>query len=503
VTKVDKEIVTELDIEDRVYSTTAKQAFITLKDHKPNFNNNPSCRLLNPTKTELGRITKQKLANFNAIIREKTKLNQWQNTKSVVDWFTKIENKQRCSFIQYDIDNFYASITETLIHKTLDWASNYVHISQEDRRIILHSKKTFLFDKNQPWCKKGQSNCDVGMGSFDGAETCELVGLYMLNLLKHLNLNQGLYRDDALTACSLRPRQIEMKKKEICKIFKDNNLSITIEANQKVVNFLDVTLDLNSGEYKPFMKPNNKIQYIDKGSNHPVSILKNIPAAVNKRLSSISSNEAVFNAAAPPYQEALAASGYVHKLQFEPETNPSNRKRNRGRKIIYFNPPFSANVETKIGAKFLKLISTYFPKDNPLHKIFNRNTVKISYRTVVYEAKVTRLDNSETEIYTGVTAGTFKQRYYGHSYDQRHRSQRSSTCLSKYVWDLKDRDIGYNITWKIIARGRGFNPTTRSCQACLKEKYYIMFRPEGATLNSRDEFYSTCRHRTKLLLENT
>ena len=310
-----------------------------------------------------------------------------------------------------------------------------------------------------------------------------------------------------------------------------------------------MTLDLNSGEYKPFMKPNNKIQYIDKGSNHPLSILKNIPAAVNRRLSSISSNEGVFNAAAPPYQEALAASGYVHKLQFEPETNPSNRKRNRGRKIIYFNPPFSANVETKIGAKFLKLISTCFPKDNPLHKIFNRNTVKISYRTmpnmkqvvsmhnskvayqhephpppgcncrggravcplngacltpgVVYEAKVTRLDNSETEFYTGVTVGTFKQRYYGHSYDQRHLKQRSSTCLSKYVWDLKDRDIGYDITWKIIARGRGFNPTTRSCQACLKEKYYIMFRPEGATLNSRDEFYSTCRHRTKLLLENT
>jgi hypothetical protein len=54
------------------------------------------------------------------------------------------------------------------------------------------------------------------------------------------------------------------------------------------------------------------------------------------------------------------------------------------------------------------------------------------------------------------------------------------------VWDLKDRDIGYDIT---IARGRGFNTTTGSCQECLKEKYYIMFRPEGATLNSRDEFY--------------
>ena len=55
VTKTDKDIATNLDVEDRVYSTTAKQAFITLKDHKPNFNNNPTCRLLNPTITEIGK----------------------------------------------------------------------------------------------------------------------------------------------------------------------------------------------------------------------------------------------------------------------------------------------------------------------------------------------------------------------------------------------------------------------------------------------------------------
>ena len=77
------------------------------------------------------------------------------------------------------------------------------------------------------------------------------------------------------------------------------------------------------------------------------------------------------------------------------------------------------------------------------------------------------------------------------------------TCLSKYVWDLQDQGISYDLNWKIIARGRGFNPTTRSCQACLKEKYLIMFRPEGATLNDRNEFYNTCRHRKKLLFENT
>ena len=124
----------------------------------------------------------------------------------------------------------------------------------------------------------------------------------MLSQLKGLNLNQGIYRDDALIACSLRPRQTELKKKEICRIFRENNLKITIEANLKTVNFLDVTLDLNTGIYKPYMKPNNTILYINKDSNHPPSITRNIPAAVNKRLTSISSNEAVFNAAAPLIQ---------------------------------------------------------------------------------------------------------------------------------------------------------------------------------------------------------
>ena len=315
------------------------------------------------------------------------------------------------------------------------------------------------------------------------------------------------------------------------------------------MNFLDVTLDLNTGVYRPYMKPNNTILYINKDSNHPPHILQNIPAAVNKRLSSISSNENEFNAAAQPYQEALAASGFDHNLKYEPTATIGSRKRNRGRKISYFNPPYSANVDSKIGAKFLQLIDTCFPPGNPLRKIINRNTVKVAYRTmpnmkqilsmhnskvryqeveqpppgcncrggvavcplqgacltegVIYEAQVTRLDNHTSEFYTGVTAGTFKRRYYGHSYDFRHRSQRTSSSLSSHIWDLKDAGVDYDLFWKIIARGRGFNPTTRSCQACLKEKYYIMFRPEGATLNNRSEFYNTCRHRKKLLLENT
>ena len=46
--------------------------------------------------------------------------------------------------------------------------------------------------------KKGGLEFDVGQGSYDGAEACELVGLYILSKLEKLNINIGLYRDDGL-----------------------------------------------------------------------------------------------------------------------------------------------------------------------------------------------------------------------------------------------------------------------------------------------------------------
>jgi hypothetical protein len=70
------------------------------------------------------------------------------------------------------------------------------------------------------------------MGSLDSAEICKIVGLYRLFLLSELEV--GLYRDDGLCACKLIPRQTELMKKKLCKVFKDNGLTITIEANVKM-----------------------------------------------------------------------------------------------------------------------------------------------------------------------------------------------------------------------------------------------------------------------------
>ena len=79
------------------------------------------------------------------------------------------------------------------------------------------------------------------MGSWDGAELCELIGLFLLSQISHLNLIVGLYRDDGLAVTDLKPRQAELIKKKLCQIFRENGFIITIEVNVKSVNFLDIT----------------------------------------------------------------------------------------------------------------------------------------------------------------------------------------------------------------------------------------------------------------------
>ena len=120
---------------------------------------------------------------------------------------------------------------------------------------------------------------------------------------------------------------------------------------------------------------------------------------------------------------------------------------------------------------------------------------------VIYQATVTRADNGKQETYTGLTSRRFKDRYYEHTGDFKHRD-RDGTGLSEYVWKLKDQDTPYNLSWKILTRRQSFDPSRMKCDLCLTEKYFILFHPEGATLNKRSEFFATCRHRLQPLLAN-
>ena len=196
------------------------------------------------------------------------------------------------------------------------------------------------------------------MESFNGAEICELVGLYMLNILvKRFGRNYiGIYRDDGLAVIPYaNGPKIERARKDIIRIFSNNGLKITAECNLSITDFLDVTFNLNNGTYCPYKKTGTSLLYINKKSNHPPSIIKNLPNNIVKRVSDLSSNSEQFNKAKNTYQKALIQSGYRTNFNFEKTITGNNtlgienrKSKNRRRNITWFNPPFSANVSTNV-----------------------------------------------------------------------------------------------------------------------------------------------------------
>ena len=291
VTREAKDIAKSLNLDDRIEGHSEKSAFITLKDHKDGFQNNPKCKLINPAKSEIGKVSKKILDSINSQVREKTDLIQWRNTSEAIDLFKQSDNKNKKCFLKFDIVEFYPSITKDLLLNALKFAKTYSAIPDESENILLHCRKSFLFHNKDVWTKQKDSDFDVTMGSFDGGEICELVGLYLLNLLKKEfgSASIGLYRDDGLACCEKTSGpQIERIKKSIVNIFKSNGLKITIEANLHQTDFLDVTMDLVQNQYFPYRKPNSDLLYIDHKSNHPPNILKQLPQMIESRLSRLS-----------------------------------------------------------------------------------------------------------------------------------------------------------------------------------------------------------------------
>ena len=114
----------------------------------------------------------------------------------------------------------------------------------------------------------------------------------------------------------------------------------------------------------------------------------------------------------------------------------------------------------------------------------------------MYSCTVTRTDVNTSESYGGVSKN-FKRRLYGHRAAENNYEKRNSTKLSGYIWSLKlsNPAIPYTLDWRIIDRGRIFNPVTRVCRLCLKEKWHIMFNPDACSLNSRTEILNSCPHK--------
>ena len=299
-------------------------------------------------------------------------------------------------------------------------------------------------------------------------------------------------------------------------------------------------------------------------------MLKNIGLGINKRLSMLSSDEGLFDQAVPMYQDALRRSEHEYDLKFEEEDveveEQSKGRRRRKRDIIYWNPPYSMNVKTNIGGRFLALIDKCFPKAGPMGKIFNRSNLKISYSTcpnmgqilaghnkkiladskppvpeeeegkkkdrhcscpkamqkagtcplqgycldsnTVYHAEVveTRTDGVKTkESYVGCASTDWKSRKGNHNKSFKNERYKHETVLSSHIWDIKARGSTYTIAWRILDRGAPYNPATKECMLCCKERFFINRRPDlDLDLDrpdlARQEVGMPCLHRASSLL---
>ena len=129
--------------------------FYYVKDHKPNFKNNPKVRMINPAKNEIAWISKNILNKTNHQLRHSLRIDQWKDTSEVIEWFLKIPDKNRHKPAIFDINDFYPSKSEKLLTNALEFSKEIADINREHLQIMYTSENHFcLVTKNLGWKEK-------------------------------------------------------------------------------------------------------------------------------------------------------------------------------------------------------------------------------------------------------------------------------------------------------------------------------------------------------------
>ena len=196
-----------------------------------------------------------------------------------------------------------------------------------------------------------------------------------------------------------------------------------------------------------------------------------------------------------------------------PQEQALKNKRKWTRNITWYKPPFNSNVRTNLARKFLHIVDKCFPENHPLHKIFNRHTLKLIYScmpntrsaisshnkyvlsnfksptqqpdtcncrrkpdcplegkrpqtNVIYQANVTIATTTET--YVGLETN-FKERYRNHQSSFRRSNRRNETELSKHIWTLQDSKKPFQIKWKALKKFKPYSNISQKCNLCLYE----------------------------------
>ena len=206
-------------------------------------------------------------------------------------------------------------------------------------------------------------------------------------------------------------------------------------------------------------------------------------------------------------------------------TRPSGAelvKRCRKRNNIYFNPPYSAGVNSRVGAQILKLVDTCFPTTNPLHKIFSILTIKVSYRTTPHMQEIITAHNKKllnknkqkqelpctcrgkscpvqgkykqectiyqaivkhtspetgqkiTQKYIGLTGTTFYKRHQNQKTTFKLRSHETKSALSKYLWYRQGQRDSIQTILKDHRQVKKIQSNFKTCNLCTLERFYLI-----------------------------
>ena len=263
---------------------------------------------------------------------------------------------------------------------------------------------------------------------------------------------------------------------------------------------------------------------------------------INKRLSNNSSSQKEFDDEKEIYQDALKKSGFTNnKLTYKPTESKKPNRRNRH--IIWFNPPYNEAVTTNIGKIFFNALNKHFPKSHRLHKIFNKNTVKLSYSctknmkniisghnkkiikstetqdttkkcncqkkaecplkgncqttSIIYRGKIITPTNTHT--YIGATETTFKVRHANHKKSFKWEKYAHESKMSQKVWELKNNETEHTVEWEVLSKGNPYKPGQKNCDLCNSEALQILIehKRNKNCVNKRSERVQTCFHRSK------
>ena len=127
-------------------------------------------------------------------------------------------------------------------------------------------------------------------------------------------------------------------------------------------------------KYFPFWKANNAPLHINGFSNHPPTIIKQLPKMINKRISDLSYNKEEFDKVRSVYESTIKDSRHFPSMSCD-NRNTQNARGNRNRKVMWFNLSYSQNVKTNIVKLLIKLVSKHFHKSNKYHN----SNLKLSY----------------------------------------------------------------------------------------------------------------------------